>query len=797
MTKRWLLTYEGFDPDQESLREALCTLGNGYFATRGAAPESEAGGVHYPGTYIAGLYNRLVTDVDGHPVENEDLVNVPNWLHLRFSLGGEEWFSLDVDTVEDYRQELDLHRGVLTRLFVIIDGEGRRTRVAQRRFVHMGIPHVAGLQTTFVPENWSGTITVESGIDGNVINAGVERYRKLNSHHLRPVDAGFSGPDSMYVVVETVQSKIRVAMAARTVVRLNGEMLELERSNIEDGGFVAQRFTFEAIEGIATTVDKVVDVRTSRDRALGQPGRAARTWVMRRPPFDDLLESHALAWDLVWRRFQLKTGADDFEAMVLNLHSFHLVQTVSKHSIDLDIGVPARGWHGEAYRGHIFWDELFIFPYLNLHLPDLTRALLMYRYRRLPEAKWAAGEEGLDGALYPWQSGSSGREESQVLHLNPKSGRWLPDNSRLQRHINIAVAFNVWQYYQTTGDVPFLSFGGAEMMVEIARLMASLATYNRSIDRYEILGVMGPDEYHDAYPDSEEPGLNNNAYTNVMAAWVLARATDALEAVPEYRRAELVEKLHIQAEELHRWDEISRKLKVPFHDDGIISQFDGYGDLEEFDWAGYQERYGDIQRLDRILEAEGDTPNRYKLSKQADVLMLFYLLSTDELTKLFDRLGYELDEAGIRRVIDYYDERTSHGSTLSRIVNAWVLARSDRKRSWLFFQDALLSDVTDIQGGTTPEGIHLGAMAGTVDLVQRGFTGIETREGVLWLDPSIPEELGELQFEIKYRDLLLDFKITPTEMTVSAPPGQAGPIRLGIRDEIIELQSGTTEVVSI
>ena len=329
--------------------------------------------------------------------------------------------------------------------------------------------------------------------------------------------------------------------------------------------------------------------------------------------------------------------------MVLNLHSFHLLQTVSKHTIDLDVGVPARGWHGEAYRGHIFWDELFIFPYLNLHLPDLTRALLLYRFRRLPAARWAAKAAGLDGALYPWQSGSSGREESQVVHLNPESGRWLPDNSYLQRHINIAVAYNTWQYYQTTADVTFLAHGGAELMVEISRLMTSLATYNRATDRYEILGVMGPDEYHDAYPDADEPGLDNNAYTNVMAAWILCRATEALDLIPEFRRNELFEKLHIQREELARWDEISRKLKVAFHDDGIISQFEGYGDLEEFDWIGYTERYGDIHRLDRILEAEEDSTNRYKLSKQADVLMLFYLLSTDELTSVFERLGYEID----------------------------------------------------------------------------------------------------------------------------------------------------------
>ncbi len=307
---------------------------------------------------------------------------------------------------------------------------------------------------------------------------------------------------------------------------------------------------------------------------------------------------------------------------------------------------------------------------------------------------------------------------------------------------------------------------------------------------------MGPDEYHDGYPGRDEPGLDNNAYTNVMTAWVLRRAAEALELLPPFRHSELLEKLHIRREELARWDEISQKLKVPFHDD-VISQFEGYGDLEEFDWVGYAERYGDIQRLDRILEAEDDSPNRYKLSKQADVLMLFFLLSTQELQDIFETLGYELDSDTIRRTIEYYDRRTSHGSTLSRIVNSWVLARLDRKRSWDFFRNALLSDVTDIQGGTTPEGIHLGAMAGTVDLVQRGFTGIETRQDTLWLDPTIPDELGELQCQIRYRELLLTFEITPDQVTISTEPGEGQPIALGIRNRLIEVPAGSTEVVPL
>jgi alpha,alpha-trehalase len=797
VSARWTLAYEGFDPDEEPLREALCTVGNGFFATRGAAPESSADDVHYPGTYVAGLYNRLVTEIAGREIVNEDLVNVPNWLHLRFRIGGGEWFALPGSRVEGYRQELDLRHGVLTRRFVFVDDLGRRTRVVQRRFVHMGNPHAAGLQTTLLAENWTGRMQVESAIDGRVVNSGVARYRKLSSRHLAAYESGAPDDESMYLQVETTQSRVRIAVAARTTVRAASEPVPADRTKIEEPGFVVDRLGFDVAEGTEITVDKVITLYTSRDHAISEPGTEAQTWIGRLGSFDDLLESHKTAWDLLWRRFRLSTGADDDEARALNLHTFHLLQTVSERTADHDVGVPARGWHGEAYRGHIFWDELFILPYLNLHLPDRSEALLRYRHRRLPEARWAAAQEGLAGALYPWQSGSSGREESQVFHLNPNSGRWMPDNSKLQRHVNLAVAYNVWQYYVATADVQFLSDRGAEMMLEIARLMASLSTYDEPSDRYEILGVMGPDEYHDGYPDADVPGVNNNAYTNVMTAWVLQRAADVLDLVPPMRRAELIETLGVTDEELAEWAEIARKLKVPFHDDGIISQFEGYGDLEEFDWIGYVERYGDIHRLDRILEAEGDSANRYKVSKQADVLMLFYLLSGDELRSIFEGLGYQLDDESIRRTISYYERRTSHGSTLSRLVNSFVLRRVDSQRSWEYFREALFSDLADIQGGTTSEGIHLGVMAGTVDLVQRGYTGLEIREGMLRLDPAVPKELGDLDFEIRYRGRLLQFTITPRQLKVTMPQNGEPSIRIGVRDRVIELHAGVTEVVAL
>jgi trehalose/maltose hydrolase-like predicted phosphorylase len=790
----WVLAYDGFDPPDEGLREALCTLGNGYMATRGAAPEAAADAVHYPGTYVAGCYNRLVSQVGGHEVENEDLVNVPNWLPLTVRPQGGRWLDPATQEVLAYRQELDLRRGMLTRRLRVRDADGRVTGLTQRRFVSMDDPHLAGLETTVVAENWSGPLEVRSALDGRVVNAGVGRYRALDGRHLEPVGTGQAGDDLVWLEAQTRSSMVRIAQAATTRVVVDGQTLSVPRRTEREPGNVAQQLTVEVTEGQPVTVEELVAVFTSKDRAIAEAVAAARKRVGRlRDGFDGRLERHVLAWDQLWRRCAIDLGGDgDPEvALALNLHVFHLLQTVSEHTIDLDVGVPARGLHGEAYRGHIFWDELFIFPFLNLRFPELTRALLRYRSRRLPEAREAARAAGYRGAMYPWQSGSDGREETQLLHVNPESGRWLPDHSHRQRHVSIAVAYNVWQYYQVSGDLAFLSAYGAEMLLEIARFWASIASYSHALDRYEIRGVMGPDEYHDGYPDRDEPGVDNNAYTNVMAAWVLCRALDTLELLPDHRRTELTERLALRQEEVDRWEEVSRKLRVCFHDGDIISQFEGYDELEELDWEGLAARHGNIRRLDRILEASGDTPNRYKISKQADVLMLFYLLSADELRGLLDRLGYRLEPAAIPRNVDYYLKRTSHGSTLSGVVNAWVLARSDRARSWRFFTEALASDLHDIQGGTTAEGIHLGAMAGTVDLAQRCYTGLETREDVLWLNPSLPAELDGLGFDVRYRGHWgVNLHLTRDRLRVQVAASDAAPIKVGVDGRVVEIPSG-------
>ncbi len=786
-----MLAYEGFDSEREGLREALCTLGNGRFATRGAAPESRADDVHYPGTYAAGIYNRLTTDLGSREVENEDLVNLPNWLPLAFRIDGGPWFDVRAVELLDYRQELDLRGGILIRHIRFRNRDGFESTVTQRRFVHMDDAHVAGLETSVVAENWSGRLDVRSELDGTVVNAGVPRYRDLANRHLRLVEQGAVDDESVGLVVETTQSHVRIALAARTRAFVNGEPAAAGIRLLEEDGRIGHGLSLELARGHTATVEKVVTMFTSKDQAASDPGEEAATWVMRADGFGQLHERHRLAWTRLWERFDITITGSERTQLLLRLHVFHLLQTLSAHTIDLDVGVPARGLHGEAYRGHVFWDELFVFPLLNYRLPILTRSLLEYRHRRLGEARWAAREQGYEGALFPWQSGSDGREETQRFHLNPRSGRWLPDHSQLQRHVNLAIAYNVWQYFQVTGDLAFLRYHGAEIIVEIARLFSSLATYEPARERYDILGVLGPDEYHDAYPGREEPGLDNNAYTNVMTAWLMCRAADTIDTLPEHLRKELKDELRVTEDELGRWEDLSRRIFVPFHD-GFISQFEGYEDLEELDWQSYRDRYGDIGRLDRILEAEGDTPNRYRLSKQADVLMLFYLLSAGELTELFGRLGYPFDpERDVTRNVEYYLARTSDGSTLSGVVHSWVLARLDRARSWDRLSASLESDVADIQGGTTREGIHLGAMAGTVDIVQRAYTGLVVRDDCLWFDPALPEELVRLDTELHYRGHRVQIELRPDVLRLTTRPGRAAPIRVGFRNVVVELRPGT------
>lgn len=795
--KRFSILYKNWKPKKQKHREAICTLGNGYLATRGAAEELSNNGFNYPGTYLAGGFNRAKTEVSGRIIENEDFVNFPNWLVLSFRAVDGDWLDLEKFKVLDYQQELQMDKGLLERTFKVKDAKGRRTSIRSRRMVSMRDKHLACLEWEFTPENWSGKVEFRSGLDGDVINDNVDRYSDLESHHLNQLGTRQINENTILLAVQTKQSKITMAQAARTSIFYQDEAITSAHETHEKEGYISQNLSFEVKAGENYYVEKTVAIYTSRDVAISEPELEACKSVKRAGRFNELLCNHIHAWESLWHRADIQFLNDDGNQRLLRLHIFHVLQTVSPNVIGVDVGVPARGLHGEAYRGHIFWDELFIFPFLNLRFPEITRSLLMYRFYRLDEAKAAAKEQEKRGAMFPWQSGSNGRSESQVLHLNPKSGNWIEDYTYLQRHVNSAIAYNIWNYFLTTGDKNFMSFFGAEMFLNIASFWASKVTYDEKDDRYKILHVVGPDEYHTSYPDSEEPGLNNNAYTNVLAAWVMQKGLEILDIIDKRRRQELLNELKIDDKEIELWEEISKKMYVPFIEEGIINQFDGYEKLEEFPWQEYQEKYEDIHRLDRILENENKDPNRYKASKQADVLMLFYLFSQSEIFSIFKKLGYEMTEDNILKNIEYYKKRTSHGSTLSRVVFSWILLKYDKLKSWQNFEKVLISDFKDIQGGTTAEGIHLGAMAGSLDLVQRGFLGLEVGEEALWINPLKLGYLRQVSLKVKYRSHWVLVSLEEEELKVSFEEGHGDRLKIGIIDKIHEFKKGVVKRFSL
>lgn len=787
-TDPWVLVYHGFDPAHEGHREALTALGNGYLATRGARPEFADDGTHYPGTYLAGVYNRLVSTIHDRSLEEEHLVNLPNWLPLDIRIGGGPWWSSGRVETLDERREVNLRSGISTRSATLVGPRGNHLNVVQRSFVSMDDPHLAVLETTLVARGWGGRVTLRAGIDAGVRNTNVAAYRGSDTTHLS--SPTFTTIDDILLcAVETRQSRIRIATAVH--LRLAGADGVWKEPSARSGRRYSRSVGFAVADGEPVTLTKTAAIFSSRDAAIASPELAAVTRLRDHVgDTEGALDRHRAAWERLWQRFAITIDADPRSRLVLNLHVFHVLQALSLHTAELDAGVPARGLHGEGYRGHVFWDELFVLPVLGLRLPNVARALLDYRWHRLDAARSAARAAGLRGALFPWQSGSDGREETPDTLYNPRSARWMPDNSSRQRHVGLAVAYNAWQYFQVTADRDWLADRGAELIIEVARYFAASAVHDAATDRFHITGVMGPDEYHDGYPDAPGDGVRDNTYTNVMAAWVCERAGETLDELAGHARDDVVDRLRIDPDEMARWAQLSRRLAVPIHSDGILSQFDGYESLLELDWADYRQRYGNIGRLDLILESENDATNRYKLAKQPDVVMLVYLLGREGVRRQLARLGYPFSHDDLVRTVDYYLDRTSNGSTLSRVVNASVLAGLDESRSWALFRETLIADLDDTQGGTTREGIHLGAMAGSVDLIARSFAGLNLASHQIEFTPRLPTRLARVRFPFAYRGHRIDVDLDHQSLRLHLLPSPAEPIRFSAGTSQVTLGGG-------
>eukprot|EP00754_Rhynchopus_humris_P049428 Rhum_TRINITY_DN8399_c0_g1::Rhum_TRINITY_DN8399_c0_g1_i1::g.27178::m.27178 len=519
--------------------------------------------------------------------------------------------------------------------------------------------------------------------------------------------------------------------------------------------------------------------------------------------FHRVQDPHRAQWQDIWEAAGISIEGDRASQRIVRLHAYHLNVTASSHLSSLDTGFLARGLHGEGYRGHVFWDELHAFPFFLATQPEVCRAHLSYRIKRLPEAQRQALASGYAGAMYPWQSADLGTEVTQTMHFNPYSKKWHADNSHRQRHVNVAVFYDAWRYIRCipdpdpstdAGDTP--AFRGAlhTMMLQIAAFWSSICALCPEDNHYHIRNVMGPDEFHEGRPgaDGVPVGVSDNVYTNVMVVWLLRHASDL--AAKEGLAAEYPTAL---------WQDITQKMFVPVREDNVLEQFAGFFGLAEMDMGAYRHRVKDLGRMDLLMQSEDKLAGDYQLLKQADTLLLWYLLDVDEVHAILRQLGYCRDIGAVellRRNYDFYVPRTVDGSSLSLLVHAHIAAElGEIADQWAMFTEASRSDVYNC-GGTTKESIHCSVMAGSIAFVGACFAGIRENRAALqtcttptgcaeWIiKPNLPQHWTSLSMRKRIKGSDYSFVVTQREVTICR---EGDPLP---SEELVTFQVGSSVV---
>lgn len=788
----WNLIYPQFLPNQWKSIETLLVTGNGLFCTRGTMPEIANPSIQYPATYRAGLYNEVLSGPEKSPFPQSELVKLPNWLPMSFRIGQEKWFNLeDFECLEIYHQ-LNFRSGLLTRKMRVKDPNGRISRIETERFTSMSRPHMMALRYSLVPENYAARLSFRSMLDGDVKNAGVSRYPV--SDHLDQIAAQGQDVD-LFLSCKTKQSNHIINIWAHHMIKYGGERISPQITHSSTTDSAELQFEIQLQKNSRLSIEKLVEINlsdaTDNPVNINQDKTTNTNWC----DFDHLLNGSKHYWNRLWQQWDIRIHGHPKAQQYIRLHTYHLLCTIARARQAEPVGWPARGWHGEAYRGHVFWDEMFMFPLVVSKSPGHALHGLQYRCLRMATAKQNATSNKHRGLLFPWQSAASGCEETPPLHLNPLSENWDPDNSALQYHVNLAIAKNVLVYFEQTQDVKFMSQCGVEILIGVARFWLDLADKQAGSQVYCLNHLMGPDEFHERYPGVEKAGINNNAYTNIMVAHLFIKINQLKERLPDWEQ--LVKRLAIGKEELQAMQHIATRLPLHLNKDGVLEQFDGYFKLQELDWVAYQDRYGSVERLDRILKAEHLSPDRFQVAKQADVLMLWYLFPDAELRKLLAAMGYNPPENWLRKNYKFYQKRTSHGSTLSRLVFSKVAFEAGQlQEAWSYFWGALQSDVADSQGGTTAEGIHLGVMAGTIWLVQSMWAGISIHDQRIVINPRLPAGWTSIELKLIYRGHSVAVKASNQDVLVELLNGAASQI-FEIGNQHFRLSAGESKRVEI
>lgn len=740
-------TTEGtFNPGQLHHKETVFTLSNGYLGTRGTFEEG------YPGSCAATLINGIY---DAAPIVMTELANCPDWTSLTIQIRsspGQAWqrFRLDQGEILDYRRWLHIQRGVLGRLVRWRSPLGQTLEVEFERFVSLDNQHVGALACTIRSLDFAGEVEVHGRLNGYPDNEGLMHWEQVDQ----------SGAENLtWLHVRTRQSKIDLVMAAC-----------LHVTGCDDGqtqaivfhGHTASVASFTLRPQQAVRIEKIVTCVTSLDS--NTPVQTALSSLSHLPDYYQLLQAHQAAWADVWQSSDVVIEGDSTAQLAIRYNLFQLLSAAPRHSDR--VSIPAKALSGFAYRGHVFWDtEIFMLPFLIYTHPDLARNLLTYRYQTLAGARNKAASLGYEGAMYVWESANTGDEVTPnwVPHAHdPKAlvRIWCGD---LELHINTDVAYAIWHYWQATGDDDWMHRYGAEMILDTAVFWGSRVEWNDAAERYEIRDVIGPDEYHER--------VDNNAFTNRMVQWHLQTALkvwDWLEIYYPNTAIALQQSLNLTPVRLRHWANVVDQLwLLQDSTTGLIEQFEGFFRLEDVNLADYEPR---LKSMQVILGIEG--ANQRQVLKQADVLMLLYLLRQGAFAEQIPADSPALafaQELRDRQILqsnwDYYNPRTDHtyGSSLSPAIHA-VLAceMGDPNQAYDHFMRSVLVDLADVRGNAA-EGIHAASAGGVWQAMVFGFAGIRFTPNGPVAAPKLPTGWSRLKFRLLWQGQTYEFDLQAPE----------------------------------
>jgi trehalose/maltose hydrolase-like predicted phosphorylase len=741
---RWLLVAEGWEPAREPGIEGALALVNGYLGTRAAVEEGS--GASTAATFLNGVFDtatEAATQAAATPerqvvaAPTPELVVAPDWSKLRVLVGGVP-LTLETAEVLGHRRTLDLRRGVLVREWRL-HVEGRATRLRSLRFASLADRHVLGQVLEVVAEDWAGPVTVEAIVDGAVANEGGVRH--LVGHRARRVQGG------VLLEATTAERRLGICLAASTAAatgdggRVAGEDEPGERA-------LVQRHHFEAVPGRAWQLHKLVTVFTGRDDPDPATLAAERLGQAAAVGLPAVLERSTAAWAVRWATADITVSGDQELQRRVRFAIYHLVGCANPD--DRHAAPGARSLTGERYKGHVFWDtELFVLPFFTFTDPAAARAMLGYRYHTLPAARDNARARGWRGAAYAWESADTGEDVTPAYYVTAAGERKDVRTGEQEHHLNADIGLAAWQYWQATGDLDYLLAEGAELLVELARFWASRA--ERGADgRWHVRGVIGPDEYHE--------GVDDNAYTNQLAAWLLTRARGLATWLAAHHRdrwRSLAAALGLDEAEPAGWQAVADGLVDGVDPQtGVVEQHRGFHQLQPVDLAALEPRTTTME----VLLGWGQV-GRLKLVKQADVVLLLALLGA--------RYPRAVQQANFR----YYEPLTVHDSSLSPAVHALVAARlGELETAERYLAQASMLDLDFDQGVTAAGGVHIATLGGIWQALVFGFGGMTVAGGRPRFAPQVPASWGSLRFRVRWQGTMLEVTATGTTATVTTHP---------------------------